>query len=325
MALATKPPAPQPTTSRRVWKAPLTKTWWYWLLGSVVLYGVVFAWYFSATRPPNDQIGPADPSATGRTLLSIGIIAFLMILGVAAFSLRSRFMRSLPGKAQDWLWMHTWLGIVAIFVVFLHENFDHFLRAFPFPLVTCFKDSYMGVASFYALMLLVATGIIGRLLDIWQAHTIARDAGTNGTGIVRALKERILEVEYVVERLSAGKSEPFKLYCIQAIDSGSDAGPSRVNTLTKMLRLKEPPLPPFPTLMPQEHADFQRAHQALTDHSRLVQSLRKQQRARLVMRAWRYIHITIAVFMLAIIVYHVGMEVLSHLLNVIPPQQNVCS
>src|SRR6266852_3657168 len=116
MALATKPPAPQPPTARRVWKAPLTKTWWYWLLGSVILYGGVFAWYFSVTRPPNDQIGPADPSATGRTLLSIGIIAFLMVLGVAAFSLRSRFMRNLPGKAQSWLWMHTWLSVVAVFV-----------------------------------------------------------------------------------------------------------------------------------------------------------------------------------------------------------------
>jgi heme/copper-type cytochrome/quinol oxidase subunit 3 len=297
--------------------------WWYWLLGSVVLYGVVFAWYFSATRPPNDQIGPGD--AEGRALLYIGIIAFLMILGVAAFSLRSRFMRSLPGKAQDWLWMHTWLGIAAIFVVFLHENFDHFLHDFPFPLAACFRDSYLGVASFYGLMLLVATGIIGRLLDTWQARTIAKDAATNGAGIVRVLKERILEVEYVVERLSAGKSEPFKHYCIQAIESTGDAGSSPVSAFVKAMRLKEPPLPSFPVLPPLEQADFQRAHQTLLDHSRLMQSLRKQQRARLFMRTWRYIHITIAVLVLTIIMYHAGMEVLSHVLNVIPPQQNACS
>jgi len=98
-----------------------------------------------------------------------------------------------------------------------------------------------------------------------------------------------------------------------------------VNTFARTMWLKESPLPPFPALMPQEHADFQRAHQALADHSRLVQSLRKQQRARLVMRTWRNIHITIAVFALLIIVYHVGMEMLSHVLNVIPAQQNVCS
>ncbi len=183
----------------------------------------------------------------------------------------------------------------------------------------------MGVASFYALMLLVATGIIGRLLDKWQAQTIAKDAATNGTGIVRALTERILEVEYAVERLSAGKSEPFKHYCIQAIDSGSEVGSSPVNTFVKMMRLKEPPLPPFPVLMREEQVDFQRAHEALTDHSHLVQSLRKQQRARLVMRTWHYIHITIAILTMLIIVYHVSMEVLSHVLNVIPAQQNVCS
>jgi heme/copper-type cytochrome/quinol oxidase subunit 3 len=321
MALATKPPAPKPPTSRRVWRSPTSRSRWYWLIGSVMLYGLVFIWYFSATRSPNNQIGPA----ASKPLLYIGIIAFLMLFGVAAFSLRGRFLRSLPGKAQDWLWMHTWLGIVAIFVVFLHENYDHFAHDFPFPLASCFRDSFLGIATFYALMLLVATGIIGRFLDMWQAHTIARDASTNGTGIARALKERILEVEYVVERLSAGKSEPFKLYCIQAIDNGSDVGTSSLDTFVKMMRFKELPFPPFPALMPQEHADFQHAHQALMDHSRLVQSLRRQQRARFVMRTWRYIHITIAVLAGLIIVYHAGMETLSHVLNVIPPQQNACS
>jgi len=288
-----------------------------------VLYGVVFAWYYGATRPPNTQIGPADPE--GKTLLYIGVIAFLMILGAAAFSLRSRFMRSLPGKAQSWLWMHTWLGVAALLVVFLHENFDHFLRAFPFPLALCWSDSYLGVASFYALMLLVATGITGRLLDKWQAHTIARDAGTNGVGIARALKERILEIEYVIERLSAGKSEPFQQYCMLAIESGSDVDASPVDMFVQAMRFNEPPLPPAPALPSQEHADFLRAHQALLDHLRLTQSLRKQQRARLVMRVWRYVHNAIAAFALAIILYHVGMETLSHVLTVLPPQHNACS
>ncbi len=124
----------------------------------------------------------------------------------------------------------------------------------------------------------------------------------NGVGIARALKERILEMELVVERSCAGKSDAFKQYCLQAIDGGSVLPAA------------------FPVLLPAEQPDFQRAYGTLTERSRLVQSLQRQIRARQIMRIWRYVHIVLACLALLIILYHATMEALSHGLHIIPVQ-----
>jgi hypothetical protein len=157
------------------------------------------------------------------------------------------------------------------------------------------------------MILLVMSGIVGRLLDVWESRTIARDASTNGVGIVQSLKKRILELEYVVERLSAGKSEMFKQYCMQAIDS------------------VEAMLASPPPIASTEQRDFQQAYQTLRDRSRYVQSLHRQERARSIMRIWRYIHIGLGCFVLVVVLYHVSAELLSQVLHVLPIQTNVCN
>ena len=296
MAIATKSPASQQRPKRRVWKArlfkaPLTKAFWLWLSVSIILYAAIYAWYLF-TLKTQPFAGPfRDP------LRFFGIIAFVMVLGTATYSLRRRFVRSLPGMARDWLWMHTFIGIAAILIAFLHENYDHILHNYCSNL-SCFSQSYFGTSALFALILLVISGIVGRLLDLWQARIIARDASTNGVGIVQALEERILELEYTVERLSAGKSEPFKAYCLQALD---DAGTGRLEG--------NPPIPP------QEQTDFQRAQQTLVDRARLAASLQRQKRARLTFRTWRYIHMALAVLALIIITYHAVLELLTSVLG----------
>jgi len=296
MAIATKSPTSQQRPTRRVWKArlfkaPLAKAFWLWLSVSIILYAAIYAWYLF-TLKTQPFAGPfRDP------LRFFGIIAFVMVLGTATYSLRRRFVRSLPGMARDWLWMHTFIGIAAILIAFLHENYEHILHDYCSNL-SCFSQSYFGTSALFALILLVISGIVGRLLDLWQARIIARDASTNGVGIVQALEERILELEYTVERLSAGKSEPFKAYCLQALD---DAGTGRLEG--------NPPIPP------QEQTDFQRAQQTLVDRARLAASLQRQKRARLTFRTWRYIHMALAVLALIIITYHAVLELLTSVLG----------
>jgi hypothetical protein len=133
---------------------------------------------------------------------------------------------------------------------------------------------------------------------MWQTHIIASEASTNGIGIVRALEERILELEYVVERLCAGKSEPFKQYCMQAIEG---------NTLAAS-----------PSLAPNEQPDFQRAYETLTTRSHLVTSLQRQQRARQIIHTWRLVHMALASLALLVILYHGVMELLTSVFHVIP-------
>jgi hypothetical protein len=295
MAIATKSQPSQQRSMRRVWKAPISRACWLWFALSIALYAAIYAWYLIAIKTLPFVAPALNP------LRLYGIIAFVMVLGVAAYTLRRRFMRGLPGMARDWLWMHTWLGILTVLIAFLHENYTYIIPGVCGSSggLSCLSQFYFGPGALFALMLLVLSGIVGRLLDVWQARVIARDASTNGVGIAHALEERILELEYTVERLSAGKSEPFKAYCLQALETAGNAAAL--------------PVPPIPL---QEQTDFARAHDTLLDRARLAASLQRQQQARLIFRTWRYIHMILAPIALLIILYHAILEIFTSILGV---------
>jgi hypothetical protein len=199
--------------------------------------------------------------------------------------------------------MHTWLGIATILVALLHENFIHITHDYCQDF-TCLTEAYGGTSALLALLLLVVSGVIGRLFDTWQSHIIARDAASNGVGIVRALEERILELEYTIERLCAGKSEPFKYYCLQSIDKGTRFVP-------------EPAV--VSAMASTERTDLVRANETLEQRARLLQSVQRQLRARMFIRTWRTIHIVLASLALLIITYHAIMELLSNVFHLIQP------
>jgi len=308
----------QKGASGRIWRTSTSSAWWFWLLLSLLLYAGIFAWYLIAikTQP--------FPGPFNDPLRSFGILAFALVLGTASYSLRRRFIRGLPGKAQAWLWMHTWLGLTAVLIALLHENFTHITHDYC-QNMTCFTNAYWGTSALFALIFLVVSGIAGRLLDTWQARIIARDASTNGVGIARAIEERMLELEYTIERLSAGKSEPFQQYCMQAMDVGTRfIMPIRLpNNLepqarTQSVGSRNTDPASTPHLDPREQADFERAYETLTARAHLAQSLERQKRARLIMRTWRSIHIVLACLALLIILYHATMELLTQVLHVLP-------
>lgn len=286
MAVANKHPVEQ-RSARRIWKTPGSKLNWFFLLSSLGILGCVYLVYraASATQTPYPGIDP---------FREFGIVAFVLVLLVAAYTLRRRFLRRLPGKVQNWLWLHVWFGIVSLLIAFLHENFLNITHDFSF-MSDRFTEAAFGTTALYALLLLVLTGVIGRLLDIWQARVIATEADTNGAGITRSVEERLHELTLTVERLSAGKSSHFKHYCAQILHGDS--------LLSQ----------PLPMLTPQEAGDFQRALSALDEHALLARSLRRQQRARLIIRAWRFLHIPLACAALVVITYHSVFELWSML------------
>ncbi|HLX58343.1 MAG TPA: hypothetical protein VKR83_15095 [Ktedonobacteraceae bacterium] len=297
MSIATKSPQqgqpgpsgpPGPSANRRIWRVPLSRAWWIGLLSCLLFYAAIYVWYLYAIKTQPFPGPFTDP------LRTFGVIAFVLVLGTAAYSLRRRFIRNLPGKAQVWLWLHIWLGITAVLIAFLHVNYAHILNNYCGDL-TCFTRADAGTSALYALIILVVSGIVGRLLDLWQTHVIAQDASSNGVGIVRAIEERLLESEYTIERLCAGKSEPFKHYCLLALEGQQSLTPS---------------------IPPSEQADFQRAYDALSTHARLTQSLHTQKRARTIIATWRVVHITIACLALLVILYHGGTELLTNVLHV---------
>ena len=280
MALATKPPLQkQQQAIRRIWKTPGSKFNWICLGISLIVYAYLYKVYLEALKL-NPYAGPySDP------LRMFGIVAYILVLLVAAYKLRRRFARTLPGKVQNWLWLHTWFGILALLVALLHENYLNILHDLRFTQIR-FTEGQAGTSALYALLLLVITGIIGRLLDTWQARAIAKEANINGIGIAQVVEERLHELEQTIERLSAGKSPTFKMYCSEALRSNT--------SLPAML----------PVLAPNELDHFERVHQVFMQRAHLAHSLKRQKHAIFIIRAWRYVHIPLACLALVIISYH---------------------
>jgi hypothetical protein len=278
-----KPSGYPPTkTARRIWHTPGSRSAWFWFCFSLI-YCATFYGLYIISENAFELVPWFNP------VYHTGPAAYLMVLAGATYSLRARFMRNLPGKAQNWLWMHTWIGIGALLIAGLHENFIFVLYGFCFDL-SCITGNYLGMLALYSLIFIVGSGIIGRLLDRWQAHVIAQEANTNGVGIAGAVRSRLLEMEYGIERLCAGKSDAFKQYCIRAMHKTNE------------------PSQEFPSLMTHEQADFRRAYDTLHNYVRLKRSLAKQEHARRVFRSWRIVHMALVPLALVIMTYHGFME-----------------
>ena len=275
---------------QRVWKVPVSGSAWNWLLISILLYCVILVWYLVASHTVS-IVGPFN-----QPFRLFGIIAFVLVLSTAGYSLRRRFMRGLPGRVQDWLWMHTWLGITALLIAFLHENFLRIFHDYCSDL-NCLIQSDGGTSALYALLLLVVSGIIGRIIDVALTRVIAHEASSNGVGIVRAVKERLLELEYTVERFSAGKSEAFQRYARQMAASASVSPVAAPGKL--------------PSLPAYEQNDFQQVLATLATYAQLTRSLRRQELASRIIQRWRIVHSVVACTTLIVILSHATLELLS--------------
>ncbi len=291
MSLATKSPLQeQQRTIPRIWKTPGSKFNLICLGVSLIVYVYIYFEYLNSLKS-QPYAGPySDP------LRQFGIVAFCLVLIVAAYTLRRRFVRILPGKVQNWLWLHTWFGVLAILIAFLHENYLNILRDIHFTQMR-FTEGQAGTSALYALLLLVISGIAGRLLDARQARVIAKEANSNGVGIIQAVQERLHELELTVERLSAGKSQTFKIFCSVALRSNT--------SLPAML----------PVLTPKELDDFEHVYEVLTQRAYLARSLQHQKRAQLIIRVWRYVHIPLACLALIVITYHSFTELVKMLIH----------
>ena len=291
MAVTAKPSPPN--TPRRVWHTPTSKVALFWFLFATFYCAIFYVLYAVLFKAPI-FMGPWFDR-----IFRVGVMSYIMIVVVAAYSLRTRFMHSLPWKAQNWLWLHMWFGIAAVLLALLHADFSFVLHWDCSNQQNCITAHYWGMPSLYALFFIAISGAVGRLLDMWQTRTIAQDASTNGVGISKAITGRLLELEYIVERFSAGKSEPFKQYCTQVIAFVGK-------------------LPATPSNLPAgEQADFQNAHRALEEYVQLSASLKKQRLAHTIFRTWRYVHMVLVPLALIIITYHGVAELLINVLHII--------
>jgi len=283
------PASPRHRPLRRLWKTPLSHAWWLWLLAASLFYAGLFYLYYRESLHGSAQFSPGNGAFAKFGIVALGILGL-----TATYTLRRRFMRFLPGQARNWLWMHTWFGITTVLIVMLHANFDYVLRDYCLT-SQCLADTYAGPFALYGVILLVGSGITGRVIDVWQTRAIARDASTNGVGIAQALQERINGLTHMLERLYAGKSDPFQQWCIHAMNS------------TKAL-------PAFPPVLSyNEQADLQLVFNILAERAKLLASLQRQLRAQRFIRRWRAVHITLAIVAVCMIGTHLSVLVINKL------------
>jgi len=268
---------------QRIWRTPGSKFNWLFLGLAFVIAGGVYLLYRSALATQSYPGPFSDP------LREFGIVSFVLVLIVFAYTLRRRFVRSLRGKVQSWLWLHVWFGIITIVIACMHENYQSITHDISFTRER-FTEAAFGTTALYALLLLVLTGVIGRLLDVWQARVITLEANSNGVGIIRSVEERLFELSLTVDRLCAGKSIQFKQYCSEALTRPGGWIASTPSLL--------------PVLTAQEVDDFQHVSVVLDERAQLERSLQRQKRAHFTIRVWRYIHIPLAYLALLVIAYH---------------------
>jgi len=283
---------PSSAQERRLWKTPRASGRWLWFVVSVLLYLALLAWYLYALKT-QPFAGPfTDP------LRLFGIIAYVLVLVAASYTLRRRLLRQLPGMVQNWLWMHTWLGLLSLLVVFLHENFTFVTHDYCQNL-GCLTEAYWAGGALSALGLLVLIGLIGRGLDYWQTRVIAREAAINGSGITQSVLSRLQDYEYMVERYCAGKSDPFKWACSEALSSHGHISDDH----------EEIPA--------HEVTDWQKVTQIFNAYAQLDTSLRRQRSAQRIIHTWRTVHIVVATLSLLVISYHGIMELLTNVFHIL--------
>ena len=107
---------------RRLWRAPRSNAWWLSMLAALLVTGVIVL-YFVKTRG-------FDYTPSTGPLPRFGIIALGLLAVSLAYTLRRRFFRGLPGKAQDWLWVHSWAGIAILVTILLHANFYYVVQGY---------------------------------------------------------------------------------------------------------------------------------------------------------------------------------------------------
>ncbi|MCK5709144.1 MAG: hypothetical protein KAI07_01285, partial [Deltaproteobacteria bacterium] len=49
----------------------------------------------------------------------LGLLAVLIVILVMTYSLRKRLARGIPGRLDNWLWAHLYLGILALSIIAL--------------------------------------------------------------------------------------------------------------------------------------------------------------------------------------------------------------
>lgn len=258
---------------------------WRWIaLALLVALGAVFAWF---ARGGEVHGG----TAIG---LVLGFLALGLILLLLAFGLRKRAYKSRFGRMETWLQSHVYLGLLSLAVVLFHTGWR-------------FEDK-LAVAALAALVLVVATGLLGAVLYT----TVPRLLTEVESDLAPAeMSDRLNQIAASMARLAAGKSAAFQRIQSSVLAEstpGTLAGWRIVFTGRRKDRPVAGEGPGWQALLGRvertEQEDLRRLLVLSRQHKELHQRLVYQQRYKNLLDAWLWLHLPLSLALLVLVIAH---------------------
>ena len=205
----------------------------------------------------------------------LGILAVLLILFVITYSLRRRMARGMPGRLDNWLLAHIYLGLLALFIIALHAEFR-------------FGWNY-STAGMIFLVLVIVTGIIGRYFYANIPSSIAAEQEN--------VLSRVDKVTKSINELLAGKSRAFQKIIGTELNTPSPLS-TQANYWEELLSKGE-------IVQEEERGDFKKAVLLLEEKAKLESQSISQLKYRPLFRGWLTAHLIVTAGLIVMIPLHI--------------------
>jgi len=269
--------------------------------------GIFYVWY-STTSPD-----PAADSTVGLVYAVLGTI--LMVLAAIMFSLRRRARRRAVGQLHAALDWHICFGVAALAILFMH-SFGNF-------------NPRSGTYALYAMIALVISGAIGKLLDMLLPRMIAAEANK---ALTAQGEDRLQNITKQLESIVTHNTQPPRGF---AFNSSANAAArtqgmpapkaDRPRSLVPLqdswdlayISLEETPqevnldarqyrfVPDRKSALTAPGALIPGAKEQLSAMSEVQQALQREQCYRYIIRYWRIFHVALAFLTVALTVWHI--------------------
>ncbi len=259
------------------------------LTTAVAVWGQEYYRLAPVERPFHPQHDVLRPS--GQAGLTFGIVAATLFVLNLGYLVRKRLVRlRWLGSLRTWMSFHAVTGIAGGALVFLHAAFA--------------PSSALGVLALVALAITVVSGVIGRYLY---------------AKVPRSLEGRELEFEQVREQLQAYRRQledagiSAEWLGVQTPPERYDHPRSALGRLLAVLggdhrsRRDYRRLRRFILGAPQLHASAGHVLPLARAFCRHQHWLTRYQEARNLLASWRFLHRWLAIVMLAVVAFHVGL------------------
>jgi hypothetical protein len=275
---------------RRIYHAGLALTWL--VVASVLLLkGLDYYLVPLAERPFAPGHGVFDP--TGRVGNRLGIAgASMMAVGVVLYSTRKRWpLLSGAGRLRDWLSLHIFLCTLGPFLVVLH---------------TSFRVSGLVAIAFWSMIVVVASGVIGRYVYVRIPRALNGNARTREelAAEQQALLARIREQagEHVRHLETWLASEPVRQPGLLGALGGALMADLRARREQRQIARVLSRVPASGVLREQMQRNLQR-HRRLSRERAFIEPFQQ------LFLYWHAFHLPLAVVMLLVLAVHVAVAI----------------